>query len=148
MQPFKSTCLNYNYPNITKTTKNIYNLVSFPNIFIICSLTQKKIWYSSTYLCCNLKNSQISCARYDSEELHLTNQTVSSFSSLLSLSLHESKSSWKWDTKKYWISNGKVCYEALQDIVYILLPPGINFGISLKSLEITQMGYLWSPLDS
>ena len=67
--------------------------------------------YSSTYLSCNLKNSQISCARYDSEELHLTNQTVSSFSSLLSLSSHEFKSSWKWDTKKYWFINGKVCYK-------------------------------------
>ena len=38
--------------------------------------------------------------------------------------------------------------EALQDIVYIRLPPGINFGISLKRSEITQMGYCWSPLDS
>ena len=41
-----------------------------------------------------------------------------------------------------------VVYEALQDIVYIRLPPGMNFGISLKRSEITQMGYFWSPLDS
>ena len=39
-------------------------------------------------------------------------------------------------------------YEALQDIVYIRLPPGINFGISLKRSEITEMGCFWSPLDS
>ena len=39
--------------------------------------------------------------------------------------------------------------EALQDIVYIQLPPGINFGISLKRSEITQNGYFWwSPLNS
>ena len=34
----------------------------------------------------------------------------------------------------------KMFFEALQVIVYILLPPGINFGISLKMSEITQMG--------
>ena len=39
-------------------------------------------------------------------------------------------------------------YEALQDIVYIRLPPWVNFGKLLKSTEITQMGYFWSPLDS
>ena len=39
-------------------------------------------------------------------------------------------------------------YKALQDIVYIRLSPGINFGISLKRSKITQMGYFWSPLDS
>ena len=36
----------------------------------------------------------------------------------------------------------------MQVIVNIRLPPGINFGISLKWSEITQIGYLWSPLDS
>ena len=35
-------------------------------------------------------------------------------------------------------------YEALQ--VYILLPPGINFRISLKRSEITQMGYFCQDL--
>ena len=39
-------------------------------------------------------------------------------------------------------------YEVLQDIVYIRLPPGINFGKLFKRTEITQMGYFWSPLDS
>ena len=29
----------------------------------------------------------------------------------------------------------------MQDIVYMRLPPGINFGKSLKISEITQMGY-------
>jgi len=37
---------------------------------------------------------------------------------------------------------------ALGLAVYIQLPPGINFGISLKRSEITQMGYFWSVLDS
>ena len=32
-------------------------------------------------------------------------------------------------------------YEALQDIVYKQLPHGINFGISLKRSEITEMGF-------
>ena len=32
--------------------------------------------------------------------------------------------------------------------MYIRLPPGINFGISLKRSEITQMGCFWSPLYS
>ena len=39
-------------------------------------------------------------------------------------------------------------YEALQDKVYIRLPPGVNFGKSFKRPETTQMGYFWSPLDS
>ena len=39
-------------------------------------------------------------------------------------------------------------YEALQDIVYIWLPTGIDFGISLKRSEITQMGCFWSPFNS
>ena len=39
-------------------------------------------------------------------------------------------------------------YEALQDIVYIQLQHGINFGISLKRSEITEMGCFWSTLDS
>ena len=34
----------------------------------------------------------------------------------------------------------KTFYEAWQDIVYIQLPPGIKFVISLKRSEITQMG--------
>ena len=36
-------------------------------------------------------------------------------------------------------------YEALQDIVYIRLPPGINFGISLKRSEVIQIGYFGLP---
>ena len=32
--------------------------------------------------------------------------------------------------------------------MYIQLPPGMNFGISLKRSKITQMGCFWSPLDS
>ena len=37
-------------------------------------------------------------------------------------------------------------YEALQNIVNLQLPPGINFGILLKRSEITQIGYLWSDI--
>ena len=47
-----------------------------------------------------------------------------------------------------WSFSFLFCYEALQDIVYIRLPPGINFVISLKRSEITQMGCFWSSLDS
>ena len=36
----------------------------------------------------------------------------------------------------------------MQDIVYIRLPPGISFVISLKTSEITQMGCFWSSLYS
>ena len=39
-------------------------------------------------------------------------------------------------------------YEALLDKVYIRMPPGVNFGISLKRPETTQMGYFWSSRDS
>ena len=43
------------------------------------------------------------------------------------------------------VLNGlKTIFEALQDLVYIRLPPGINFGISLKRSEITQIRYYWS----
>ena len=35
----------------------------------------------------------------------------------------------------------------MQDIVYIRLPPRINFGILSKRYKITEMGYFWSPLD-
>ena len=38
--------------------------------------------------------------------------------------------------------------EALQDNVYILLPPVFNVGLSLKRPETTHVGYFWSPLDS
>ena len=49
--------------------------------------------------------------------------------------------------KYVWIKFRSI-YEALQDIAYIRLPPGINFGISLKRSEIPQMGCFWSSLDS
>ena len=39
-------------------------------------------------------------------------------------------------------------YEALQDIKYMQLPLVINFGISLKTSEITKMGYFGTPFDS
>ena len=41
----------------------------------------------------------------------------------------------------------KKTYEALQDIVYIQLPPGINFRLALKRSEITVLGYFWSCKD-
>ena len=37
-------------------------------------------------------------------------------------------------------------YEALQDIVYIRLPPGINFGISLKGQKSLRWGVFGLPL--
>ena len=41
--------------------------------------------------------------------------------------------------------HGSLDYEALQEIVYIQLPPEMNFGISLKRSEITEMGVFLVP---
>ena len=39
-------------------------------------------------------------------------------------------------------------YEALQDTVYIWRPPQVHFGMPLKSIKTTQIGYVWTHLDS
>ena len=41
-----------------------------------------------------------------------------------------------------------VLFEALQDTMYIWRPPGVHFGMPLKSIKTTQIGYVWTHLDS
>ena len=55
------------------------------------------------------------------------------------------KNIWQTLQRIWW--NRTSFYEALQDTVYIPLPPGINFGLSYQRSEITKMWFFGLPLS-